>query len=78
MQFNSVKQEPESLVRDYIGGKGYLEPEMDQDHSNCESALEITKAEPIAVCSDTCYSSDMKPFQPSDKAFLRNLTRKWP
>ena len=48
---NPDNQEPESLIREFDNyiGKGDLEPEVDQDPSNSESALEITNAEAMAV-----------------------------
>ena len=72
-----VNQDPESLVSEFdvYSGEDDLEPELDQvdvsTESNCEST-EITNAD---VCNDICCSNDTKPFQPSDKALLRKLTR---
>ena len=78
---NPENQEPESLVKEFddYTGEGDLEPEVDHEldasiATNSEST-EIINAETMAVCSDICCSSGMKPFQPSDKALLRKLTR---
>ena len=52
-----------------------MDQELDASIASNSESTEIINAEPTAVCSDISCSSDMKPFQPSDKALLRKLTR---